>query len=224
MEQESKQRLKVKVCGMRERQNIADLIKLEPDYIGFIFYRPSGRYFGEPGEGDLEDIPSSAKKTGVFVNAEAEEIRSAVRLLKLGAVQLHGNESADLCKELSATGLEVIKAFGIDETFRFDTLKAYEDAVDYFLFDTKTSKHGGSGKAFDWKLLERNDSTKGYFLSGGIGPEEAGMVKSLKDPRLYAVDLNSRFEAAPGLKDIHQLQLFIEQLKSTATAAERKNI
>lgn len=197
---------KIKVCGMRETQNIRDVASLSPDYMGFIFYAPSARYAAEVDPHLLKSLPATIKKTGVFVNAEAAYIRQQVEKLGLEAVQLHGVESPDFCSEIRSPDLEVIKAFGVDELFNFDSLHAYEDSVDYFLFDTKTPAHGGSGKLFDWKLLQQNKTTKPFFLSGGIDVEHMDEIRELKDDRLYAIDVNSKFETSPGLKDYTKLK------------------
>ncbi len=197
--------MKVKVCGMRDSGNIQELLKLQPDYIGFIFYRESRRFAESLDEATISSIPGVIKKTGVFVNEELQEIKKQVDKYGLQTIQLHGNESIDFCKSLQQENLEVIKAFGVDEVFDFSGLAEYEDSVDYFLFDTKTSSYGGSGMAFNLSLLERYSLSKSYFLSGGLSPENLQSVKKLNDHRLYAVDLNSKFEIEPGLKDIEKL-------------------
>jgi phosphoribosylanthranilate isomerase len=133
-------------------------------------------------------------------------VKAKISRLNLKAVQLHGVEEVDYCAALKLTGAEVIKAFGIDENFDFSSLMAYEPVVDYFLFDTQTAAHGGSGKVFDWKLLKNYQLTKPYFLSGGIDSNHIENILTLNDPRLYAIDLNSRFELEPGLKDVDKLR------------------
>ncbi len=197
---------RLKVCGMKVPSNIEMVADLQPDYIGFIFYKGSKRYVADLSAQFVKDLPSNIKRTGVFVN---EELRTVVeRVLEYGlhAVQLHGNEPASYARELKALlDIEVIKAFGIDDQFDFDQLDAYSDSVDYFLFDTKTPDHGGSGRAFNWELLKNYSLDKPYFLSGGIDLESIDEINRIKDERFYAIDINSKFELEPGLKDIDKL-------------------
>ena len=203
--------MKIKVCGMREPENIRRLLELSPDYIGFIFYKASKRFVGAE---DLVDVPNEAQKTGVFVNDSFEEIKKKVDRHQLNAVQLHGNESPELCRQLKQEGVEVIKAFGVDEQFNFEILSDYEDAVDFFLFDTKTTEHGGSGRTFDWGILAKYKLNTPYFLSGGLDVENLQQVKEIQDKRLYAVDLNSRFETKPGLKDIKKVKKAFDLIRN----------
>ncbi|PYF72674.1 phosphoribosylanthranilate isomerase [Pedobacter nutrimenti] len=202
--------LKLKICGMREKQNIAEVAELGPDYMGFIFYPGSKRYAADL----TTELPQHVKKTGVFVNQPIGVILEYILKYKLSAVQLHGNESPAYCAQFKELGLriELIKAFGLSETFDFDQLTAYQEFVDYFLFDTQTAGHGGSGKLFNWKLLEQYHLDTPYFLSGGIGPQQVQLIKEIQDNRLYAVDINSRFELEPGLKNIDQLREFKNKL------------
>ena len=199
---------------MRESGNIQDLLMLEPDYIGFIFFAKSKRYAGNLEKAALASISTSIKKTGVFVNEELKEVTEIVSHFNLDAVQLHGSESKDFCGSLKRENVELIKAFGVDEDFDFKVLEDYEDVVDYFLFDTKTSGHGGSGKAFNWSVLDRYKLNKPYFLSGGLSLENLEHVKDLEDKRLYAVDINSKFETEPGLKDIEKLKQAFEIIRN----------
>ncbi|MGV3704124.1 MAG: phosphoribosylanthranilate isomerase [Arcticibacter sp.] len=197
---------KIKVCGMRDSGNIREVASLSPDYLGFIFYSRSARFAENVDAGLLKTLPEEIKKTGVFVNADAAEIASWVEKLGLTAVQLHGSESPDFCREIADLGVEVIKAFGVDEDFDFGLLNAYEENVDYFLFDTKTPAHGGSGQRFDWSLLSQNKTSKPFFLSGGIDIDQVDEIREINDSRLYAIDVNSKFELAPGLKDYTKLK------------------
>ena len=206
--------MKIKVCGMRNPDNIRALIKLDPDYIGFIFYPQSKRFISQVDHNILNEIPDSIKKTGVFVDASLSEIQDIVKKNQLNAVQLHGNESVDTCRVLQELGIEVIKAFGVDESFDFTMLEPYTHVSDHFLFDTKTPLHGGSGISFDWKILENYKFNTSYFISGGLSLESLPSVKNIKDDRLYAADLNSRFETEPGMKDIHKLEEAITLLRS----------
>jgi len=199
---------------MRLAANIAAVAELQPDYLGFIFYAKSPRLISEVSAELIKYIPSEIKTVGVFVNEELEKVKDKVNLLKLKAVQLHGSESPEYCEALKSTfpTLEVIKAFGIDEDFDFSTLQPYLKAADYFLFDTKTKVHGGSGKTFNWSVLDQYTYTKPYFLSGGIDLEHSTAIKKINDERLYALDINSRFETEPGLKDAAKIKEFIQEV------------
>lgn len=182
--------------------NIDEVLSLNPQYIGFIFYPSSSRFVGELDQEYIKSL-KNVKKTAVFVNATVDAIVEIVKTYQFDAIQLHGNESAAFCQDLKErTGLEIIKAFGIDSEFDFNQLEAYLLNVDYFLFDTKTSIYGGSGNVFNWDVLKKYSYDKPYFLSGGIGPDNFSDAYTFKDERLYAVDLNSRFESAPGIKNL----------------------
>ncbi len=204
----------LKVCGMKEPDNIRDLVELKPDYLGFIFYPESKRFAGKLDLESISNIPASVKKTGVFVNESMDAMADEVIQYNLDAVQLHGDESADFCRSFkkflhnmqTEKHVELIKAFGISEGFDFTTLQPYEDFVDYFLFDTSTVQHGGSGETFDWNILQDYKGSKPYFLSGGLSPENIHAVSRLNDLRLHGIDLNSKFEHEPGIKDIEKLR------------------
>ena len=206
-------KMKIKVCGMKHAANIAEVANLRPDYLGFIFYPKSPRFISEVAAELIKYVPAEIKTVGVFVNEEIDEVKTKIAKHQLKAVQLHGAESAAYCVELKSTGIEVIKAFGIHPEFDFKQLEPYAAVVDYFLFDTQTPAHGGSGKVFDWKLLDDYQLDQPYFLSGGIGSEHAQQIKTIQDPRLYAIDVNSKFELEPGLKDVEQLKAFFEKVK-----------
>lgn len=202
--------LKLKVCGMKLAANIAAVAELQPDYLGFIFYMQSPRFISDVSAELIKYIPSQIKTVGVFVNEDLETVKKKVNLYQLKAVQLHGCESPEYCAALKITfnSLEIIKAFGIDEDFDFFVLEAYATIIDFFLFDTKTKAHGGSGKKFDWNVLERYILDKPYFLSGGIDLEHAALIRAIEDSRLYALDINSRFEVEPGVKDVEKIREF----------------
>lgn len=197
----------IKVCGMRDPANIKAVAALEPAYMGFICYPGSARFIGHPAPELFSEIPANIKTTGVFVNAELEEVKRSIKLYNFKAVQLHGSESPAYCAALKAYA-EVIKAFGINEHFDFEQLKPYETVCDYFLFDTQTVNHGGSGKSFDWSALNQYTLNHPYFLSGGIGPDDLEKLNELQDQRLKYIDVNSRFEISPALKDITSLLTF----------------
>lgn len=206
--------LDVKVCGMRDAANVADVASLYPTYMGFIFYEKSPRYVPEVSAELIKYIPQEIKTVGVFVNEEMETVMALATKHNLSFVQLHGNESVAYCKELVSNHIAVIKAFGINEMFDFSSLEAYEEVVSYFLFDTQTAAHGGSGKAFDWNLLDSYRLDKPYFLSGGIDLHHATALKNFNDDRLHALDINSKFEITPAVKDVAKLSLFFEEVRS----------
>ncbi|MBC7615457.1 MAG: phosphoribosylanthranilate isomerase [Pedobacter sp.] len=201
-------KLKLKICGMKQAANIAAVAELHPDYLGFIFYQKSPRFINEVSAELIKYIPSSIKTTGVFVDEELETVKAYIFRYNLKAVQLHGKESETYCQEIKLTGVEVIKAFGLNRDFDFNQLLSYSRTIDYFLFDTQTPGHGGSGKVFDWKLLQNYTLNIPYFLSGGIDKVHAKTIAEISDPRLYALDINSKFELTPGLKDVDKIKVF----------------
>jgi phosphoribosylanthranilate isomerase len=207
-------KMKLKICGMRQAANIAKVAELKPDYLGFIFYDKSPRFISEVSSELIKYVPPTIKTTGVFVNEDIDVVKAHIIKYNLKAVQLHGSESEAYCELLQTSGVEIIKAFGIDERFDFKQLEAYIDAVDYFLFDTQTLAHGGSGKVFNWGLLKKYKNEKLYFLSGGIGLADIDAIKSITDQRLYAIDVNSKFEIELGLKDVDKLEEFTKNLSS----------
>lgn len=206
--------MKLKVCGMKYPENMLAVANLQPDYLGFIFWEPSSRFFN----GTMANIPADIKKVGVFVDASISDIVNTITTYDLQAVQLHGKESPDFCKALSSElqGIEIIKVFSIKDDFDFQLLSPYEKVCDYFLFDTKGKLPGGNGYTFSWEVLQAYPSTKPYFLSGGIGLEEAGKVTEfLSRPEseyCYAIDVNSKFEIKPGEKDIALLKAFKQNI------------
>jgi len=202
--------LKIKVCGMKFTQNREQVEALGVDMLGYIFYSPSQRFVGETPDTGL--FNSEKSKVGVFVNENAFEILALAKNLDFEYIQLHGKENPKTCNILKNQGLKILKAFSIDEEFKFKTTTAFEGVVDYFLFDTKTKQHGGSGKKFNWKMLDTYSGEIPFFLSGGIKPEDAQTIKSLSHPKLAGVDLNSGFEDEPGLKNIKKLTQFIYEL------------
>jgi phosphoribosylanthranilate isomerase len=197
--------MKIKICGLKHPDNIEAVAALSPDYMGFICYSRSPRYIGELDEDVLATLPDHILKTGVFVNASVERINKTMNKYGFEAIQLHGAETPDNCA-LFRTKVIVIKAFGVDEDFDFTRLENYANKVDYFLFDTKTVAHGGSGKTFNWEVLNKYTGDVPFFLSGGLSLENLAEVGNIKHPMLYGVDLNSRFESAPALKDINKLK------------------
>jgi phosphoribosylanthranilate isomerase len=205
----------IKICGMREPGNITAVAELMPDLIGFIFYSGSRRFTGEMLNPEIiANLPARIRKTGVFVDADFIEIRDTVAKYSLDVVQLHGNEAPELCHLIKDTGIDVIKAFNIGENISFSFCNDYISCTDYFLFDTMTLKHGGSGQKFDWKLLERYETGHPFILSGGISPTDIDNIAGITNPSFYGIDLNSRFEIEPGLKDIEELRKFINELRN----------
>jgi phosphoribosylanthranilate isomerase len=207
--------MKIKVCGLREAHNIEAVAALKPDYMGFIWYAQSPRYVYRLPEDVVKNLPANIIKTAVFVNENIDVIRALIKQFDFNAVQLHGQESPEFCAELKQE-VQVLKAFGLDEHFDFNELNAYADKVDYFLFDTKTEKHGGSGKIFNWDVLQEYQLNVPFFLSGGLSLDNLEEIKYIKHPAFYGVDLNSRFETAPGLKNIDKLKQAFEMLNTTA--------
>ena len=231
--------MKLKVCGMKYIENIQQVAELQPDYLGFIFYEKSKRNF----EGIIPELPKSIKKTGVFVNEYIEIVISLAEEYRLEAIQLHGDESVEYVTKIktqlaerrtlfieenkhikkrknqhfiSRNEVEIIKVFGIKDEFNFDVLKPYEAIVDYFLFDTKGKERGGNGITFNWKVLENYNSTKPFFLSGGIGLEQIKEVQEIKktDLPIYAVDVNSQFEIETGLKSVENIKKFKDEIST----------
>ena len=202
--------MRLKVCGMRDAENIRQLLALKPDYMGFIFFEKSPRYVGDDlDENLLKSFPNFTQKAGVFVNAPIEYLKGQVRKYELDLVQLHGDESVDYVAELYALGIRVMKVFPVGASFNPE-LSRYKSFVEFFLFDTKGEGRGGNGKTFDWKLLKDYDLDCPFFLSGGIGLENVENLSSLEGLPVHAIDVNSRFERVPGLKDIEM----IRQLKN----------
>jgi phosphoribosylanthranilate isomerase len=207
--------MRLKICGMRDTENITHLLALQPDYMGFIFYEKSKRFVGEELDEDLlKSFPMNTKKVGVFVNAQPAYILEKVRKYQLDFVQLHGEELPDFCKNLRLKGVNVIKAFSLDENFNFSQLNNFKPWCDYFLFDTKGEQKGGNGIAFNWEILNRYDNEKPFFLAGGIDLENADEAFSLSEKyKIHAVDVNSKFEIEPALKDIEKLRELINIIK-----------
>ncbi len=206
-----------KVCGMRNAENIRALWGLKPSHIGMIFYKDSSRFVEE----ELTGFPFHSKgdnpiNTGVFVNASLKYIRSKIKSFKLRSIQLHGQESPELCQDLKEEGMQVIKAFAVDENFDFAIVKPYVEVVDYFLFDTKGAKPGGNGVVFDWKILDNYEEEIPFILSGGLSMEHLDSIKYFfkqdRSKRCAGLDLNSGFEILPGLKDIEHIKTFKTQL------------
>lgn len=199
----------LKVCGMRERENLQDLQRLAPDWIGFIFYEKSPRNVSLIP--DLSGI--LAKKIGVFVDAEDLYIREKINDFKLDGLQFHGSETPSKCAEFRKDGYIIIKSFGIDQHFSFEKTTGYAESCDYFLFDTKVGpSSGGTGKSFKWSILENYAGETPFILSGGINLGSVAELKALVHPKWAGIDINSRFEITPGVKNIKLIQHFKDAL------------
>ena len=198
--------LKLKVCGLRDPENIKEIIDVKPDYMGFIFYKPSSRYVGELLSPELmETIPSIIKKVGVFVNEDIKNIINIAAKYRLDLLQLHGDESPGYCKKLERKGFIIIKAIRIFSKKDLELVKTYKHCIDYALLDRGGLNYGGNGVKFNWKLLDFYESDVPFFLSGGIRPEDVRKIASIKHNNLHAIDVNSGFETAPGYKDVSKL-------------------
>jgi phosphoribosylanthranilate isomerase len=210
--------MKVKICGMKYRENTAAVAALAPDYMGFIFYERSPRFMGRTlAPEDLARLPAAIVRTGVFVNEDYETILNTVLEYDLDAVQLHGDEKPAFVARIKSslpadTGL--IKAFGIDSRFDWSALNHYQDYCDLFLFDTKTSNYGGSGSRFDHTLLSAYDLDVPVMIAGGIGPEELEELTIPEGVNVVAVDMNSKLEIEAGRKDIDRVRLAISRVRA----------
>src|SRR6186997_1757767 len=208
--------MNIKVCGITEMKQLQQLDGLDIDFAGLIFYKESPRYIGDKiSKKELKKADFDLKKVGVFVNPEMIDVLDAIDDYGLDVVQLHGDESPEMCEDLSSE-VEVIKAFRVTDDVDIDKLVAPYDAVcDYYLFDTAGLKEsfGGTGQQFDWTILTKAKIEKPFFLSGGIGPDDAQKVKAFNHPDFFAVDVNSKFELSPGLKDMAAILKFLQAFK-----------
>lgn len=211
-------KIKLKICGMKFPENIQEIARLQPDFLGFIFYENSVRNYTE---NTIVSIPNSVKKVGVFVNERQDEIIKTIQKYDLNLIQLHGRETESYCLELihqlnhNQLNTKIIKSFSVDDYFVFQSLNDYQ-MVDYFLFDTKGELLGGNGTKFNWKILDKYHLEKPYFLSGGIGLDDVSTIKEfLQIPAskyCFALDVNSQFETEAGLKNKEKIQQFKTQL------------
>lgn len=200
--------IKFKVCGMRNAENIHQTSKIEPDFMGFIFYEKSKRNAENTLDANIfDEIPLSISKVGVFVNPTLDFILKINEKFHFDYLQLHGEETPEFCENLLKYGFNIIKAFSIDINFDFNTLLAYKSCVSYFLFDTKADFPGGNGIKFDWNILKNYQLDIPFFLSGGIDSSDISNIVELQKniSTLFAIDVNSKFEIEPGLKDVDKL-------------------
>jgi phosphoribosylanthranilate isomerase len=212
--------IKLKICGVKH--NVAQVATLQPDYLGFIFYKKSSRDY----EDDVINVSEQIKRVGVFVDAPISFILKKIKTFKLDVIQLHGDESVFYINEINQNilnlptrvkqenGVEVWKVFSVDDHFDFSEILVYENVVDKYLFDTKGKDKGGNGFAFNWRVLKGYPSTKPFILSGGISLQNISEVKEMMqtDLPIYAIDVNSKFEDSPGLKNVKELKKLIKKL------------
>lgn len=204
--------MKLKICGMRDEKNILEVAALHPQYMGFIFYARSPRYVGDNFK--MPTLPQSVSRVGVFVNAPTSLILDNIRRHALRYAQLHGGETVEQCEALRQEGVGVIKVFSVGDDFDFNRTRPFEDVADFFLFDTKGKYYGGNAIAFDWTVLEQYNQKVPFFLSGGIGPENAKAIQDLKGMNIHAIDINSGVEESPALKNTQKIGAVINILKS----------
>ena len=197
----------IKVCGMRETDNIRDVETLGIDMMGFIFWPKSSRFVNQRPN----YLPKRVKRVGVFVDEDPWQVKGLAADYGLDYIQLHGHESPEYIFQLG--GLHIIKAFNISTAEDLLQTQPYEGLVDYFLFDAKGKSVGGNGEKFNWDVLDAYHGSTPFLLSGGIGPDDATNVKAFHHPKCIGIDLNSCFELSPGLKDINKLKEFLKQVK-----------
>jgi phosphoribosylanthranilate isomerase len=209
--------MKIKVCGMKYPENIKDVLKYTPDFMGFIFYEKSPRFV----EGQLNPflIHSNykVKTVGVFVNTPLKEVLETVKKHQLNFVQLHGNESIEYVIELSNSKIKIIKAFQINDEFDWESIREYSDYVNYFLFDTVTKSYGGSGQKFNWNQLEEYKGSTPFFLSGGISLNDIEEIQRLRIHQLHGIDVNSKFENEPGIKNVELVKEMIKKVQDESS-------
>ena len=216
--------MQIKICGLLEPENIREIAALQPDYMGFIFYPNSPRFAKNLDVSLLNALPASIKKVGVFVNENLENILTYIQKYDLDAVQLHGADNKRLCREIKEEAKTmVIKVFPIMASYNLKVTKEYEDTADLFLFDTKTDLYGGSGQKFNWNILHDYHGEKDFLLSGGISADDVKAIRKIEHPKMIGVDLNSRFEIKPGLKNVEMLRNFIEELNKPKEIEEEND-
>ena len=215
MEKTNKTFVKIKICGLKHKSNLFDVVEAGVDYVGMIFYEKSPRHVVDSlNPEEIWFLPDEVEKIGVFVNASFDEIKKYSRLYQLNLIQLHGNESPEFCKQVQDLGYRVIKVFGVDNEFDFNVLNAYKEVVDFFLFDTKSPIHGGTGITFDWNILSNYNLDIPIFVGGGVSLENLKELLDFNFPFLHSVDMNSKLELEPGLKDIAKVQKAVEIIHS----------
>lgn len=202
----------IKVCGMKDPENIKEVVKLKPQYMGFILYKGSPRFVNlVTAEALVKNIPRSIQKTAVLVNEPIENANKTALSGIFDLIQLHGNETPEYCKKLSEN-IRIIKAFSVSHSLPVN-LSEYQPYCSMFLFDSAGEKAGGTGKKFNHSILKEYSLNTGFILSGGISPADSEYIKSLNIKKMIGVDLNSRFETEPGIKDPALLKTFIDKLR-----------
>lgn len=197
----TKGKIALKICGMGNPENVRNVASLRPDYLGFIFYPGSKRFVGAnfmiPS-----GLPKEVKRVGVFVDEPVEKMKAKVDQHQLDYLQLHGDESVDVCENLKSGGIRIIKTFGVNDHFDFNQTIPFEGVADYFLFDTGGKTYGGSGQTFNWNLLSKYNQKIPFFLGGGLSLDNIASVRTLNGMNLHGLDVNSKVEAYPGVKDV----------------------
>ncbi len=204
--------IKIKVCGVTNLENMNQWIDAKPDWIGINFYKKSKRFVSPTNARAF--APLHIKKIAIFVNANLLQVLRCCRLINADIVQLHGTESPNFCASVRRMGLTVIKSIGISDQKDFEIAANYDQHVDYFLFDTKTKDFGGSSEKFDWSLLKQYLGSTPFFLSGGLDHDDVDKIRLLNHPQFYAIDINSRFEILPGIKNSTLVKTFIQTLRN----------
>ena len=205
---------------MADASIMHQLAEMPVNMLGFIFYPRSPRYVvGKIDPIEIEKLPHTIRKVGVFVNADEAILLEKAEEYHLDTIQLHGNESPELCASLKSEGYQIMKAFNLTKNNDYE---AYEPHCDFFLFDTPSEKHGGTGEKFDWTLLDNYKGETPFLLSGGISPDDAEEVRQIKHPKLAGIDINSKFEISPGVKDVPLLVGFLTALKGRNISAQGK--
>jgi len=201
--------LQLKVCGMRDAQNITDLVAVAPQFMGFIFHKKSPRNITN----EVITVPEPIQKVGVFVNEPEGFLLDNIERYNFKYIQLHGDESPLYCKRIRSLNRKIIKAFNLHEEFDFSILEAYEPYCEYFLFDSLGPKAGGNGISFNWNILDQYEGSIPFFLSGGISPTMVDSIKKIKHPKLAGIDINSAFECSAAIKDINKIKDFKDELQ-----------
>lgn len=204
--------LKLKVCGMRDPENILEVANIAPDFMGFIFYDRSPRYVGDNFK--MPEFSEVTKKVGVFVNESTDVMIDMFNKFRLDFLQLHGHESVDQCRELKRAGVGIIKVFSMDNQTDLDLTLPFASVADYFLFDTRGKYYGGNSTTFDWGILNQYHGEVPFFLSGGITPEHIEEVKQIGHSQLWAIDVNSGVEIRPAFKDVEKVKAIRTTLNS----------
>ncbi|MEM7103258.1 MAG: phosphoribosylanthranilate isomerase [Bacteroidota bacterium] len=207
--------MKIKICGMKYPENIKQVGTLKPDMMGFIFYEKSPRYVNASTvKFATRDLDPEIQKVGVFVKSSIENVIETVRSCKLDFVQLHGGEEVSYCQSIREAGIKVVKVFHGGPGFNLKEVEPFLQITDYFLFDTKTKNYGGSGRHFDWSVLEGYTYDVPFLLSGGLKPSDLSAIKAIDIPQLTGIDANSKLELEPGLKDIEKVKALMNANKA----------